>query len=63
MANATDSPSAAVLDEERRTLIADVIAEEPNLPDADSGDPERCYFELDSVGSWLASNAASHGSK
>ena len=53
MANATCPRSEAVLDEELRTLMADVIGEEPHLLDAESDSLERWYFELDSVESWL----------
>ena len=54
MTNATCPRSEAVLDEELRRLMADVIAEEPQLLDAECDSLERWYFELDSVGSWLA---------
>ena len=53
MTNATCPRSEAVLDEEWRLLMADVIAEEPHLFDAESDSLERWYFELDSVESWL----------
>ena len=55
MAKITCPRFEAAVDEELRTLMADAIAEEPQLLDAEADSLERWYFELDSIGSWLAS--------